>query len=114
FLTASAMMQQDIQPESAKPVAIPDAYISDQTLHKVILGADEQETYNTLREQGAIRNEINYGSFRMVVVDEQAMGGRERLQSLGGSVQDNFNLIALNGYILDTTNPAATYNRLPA
>jgi Subtilase family/Viral BACON domain len=113
FLTASAMMQQDIQPESAKPADFPDAYISDSTLHKVIIGAGEQATYDALRQQGAIRDEINYGSFRMVVVDEQAMGGRAALQSLAGGVRDEFNLIALNGYVLDTTNPAATYNQLP-
>jgi Subtilase family/Viral BACON domain len=115
FLTASAMMQQDIQPQSAKPIAIPDAYISDSALHKVIIGAEEQETYNALRDRNAIREEFNYGSFRMVVVDEQAMGGRAALQSLAGvAVRDELNLIALNGYVLDTTNPAATYNQLPA
>ena len=114
-LTASAMMQQDIQPQSAKPAAIPDVYISDSALHKVIIGAGEQETYDALRQRDAIREEINYGSFRMVVVDEQAMGGRAALQSLAGvAVRDELNLIALNGYVLDTTNPAATYNQLPA
>ncbi|HEY9231369.1 MAG TPA: hypothetical protein VIS78_04465, partial [Blastocatellia bacterium] len=113
FLSASAMMQQEVTPQSVSPV-VPDTYVSDSALHKVIVGAAEQATYDALREQGAIRDEINYGSFRMLVVDERAMGGRPAVQSLGGAVQDNFNLIALNGYVLDTTNPAATYNQLPA
>ncbi|MFL6216196.1 MAG: S8 family serine peptidase [Blastocatellia bacterium] len=115
FLTAGAMMQQEIQPQSAAPVALPDAYLSNGALHKVIVNADDAETYNALSAQGAIRNEINYGSFRLLVVDERAAGGRIRLQSLGGggNVRDEFNLIALNGYVLDTTNPGATYNQLP-
>src|SRR5205085_5131509 len=113
FLSASAMMQQDNTPQSVSPAA-PDSYVSDSPLHKVILDAADQATYNRLSEQSAIHDEINYGSFRMLVVDERAMGGRMAMQSLGGAVQDNFNLIALNGYVLDTTNPAATYNQLPA
>src|SRR5262249_24424559 len=90
----------------------PDNYISSRALHKVILDAGEQETYDRLREQGAIRQEINYGSFRMVVVDEQALGGREQLQSL--AVRDSFDLIPLNRYMLGPTNPAETYNQLPS
>ncbi|MFL6274634.1 MAG: S8 family serine peptidase [Blastocatellia bacterium] len=113
FLSASALMQQDNTPQSASPAA-PDAYVSDSALHKVILDAADQATYNRLSEQGAIHDEINYGSFRMLVVDERAMGGRMAMQSLGSALQDEFNLIALNGYVLDTTNPAATYNQLPA
>ena len=113
LLSTSALMQRDTQ-QPVVPDSLPDSYVSDSALHKVILDARELQTYAALREQGAIRDEIDYGSFRVLVVDERAMGGRAAIESLAGAVQDNFNLIALNGYMLDTTNPSATYSRLPA
>lgn len=108
-----ASRQRDTQPATTLD-SIPNAYISDNTWHKLILGADDQATYDALRDSGAILSEINYGSFKLVVVDERAMGSRDALHALSVSVQDNLNLIALNGYILDTTNPDATYRGLPA
>ena len=115
LLGTSAMMQQERA--TRQPIAqdgIPDAYTSNNAWHKVILGADDQAAYNELLDKGAILDQINYGSFRLVVVNEQAMGGRAALQALAAAVQDNFNLIALNGYLLDTTNAEATYSTLPA
>src|ERR1044071_6939044 len=113
LLSTSAMMQQDtanqLQDNSqiATLNAIQGAYISNNTWHKLILRAEDQATYNELIAKDAILNEINYGSFRMVVVKEEALGGRAALQALAGDVQDSLNLIALNGYTLDTTTPDA-------
>src|SRR6185503_15878579 len=70
--------------------------------------------YNELRDRDAILGEINYGSFRMIVVKEQALGGKAGVRALAASVQDDFNIIPINGYVLDTTNPDATYSQLPA
>jgi subtilase family protein/BACON domain-containing protein len=118
MLGANAMMQQDTasqlqgSQQSAAPNA--DAYISDNSWHKLIVDANDQTTYNQLQSRNAIIGEINYGSFRLVVVNEQALGGRAAVQQLAASVQDDFNLIPINGYVLDTTNPDATYNQLPA
>jgi hypothetical protein len=116
LLGTSAMMQQDTasQLRDAQQVAAPDAYVSDNTWHKLVLGAGDQATYDDLRDRGAIVGEIDYGSFKMVVVNEQALGGHAAMQSLAAAVQDDFNLIPINGYALDTTNPDATYRQLPA
>lgn len=120
LFSTSAMMQQDTakqlrdNSQTATFNATPDAYVSNNTWHKVILGAEDQSAYNELVAKDAILNEINYGSFRMLVVKEDALGGREALQALTGGVQDSLNLITLNGYSLDTTAPDATYNQLPS
>ncbi len=120
LFSTSAMMQQDTanqlqdNSQTATLSATPNAYISNNTWHKLILSAEDQATYNELIAKDAILNEINYGSFRMVVVKEEALGGRAALQALAGDVQDDLNLIAINGYTLDTTAPDATYNQLPS
>ncbi len=119
----SAMMQPDKKQllqenavESTQAVfdAIPQSYTNETSRHKLMIGADETQVYSELLSKNAIIDEINYGSFKVVVVDEQALGGRAALQSLATAVRDDQNLIALNGYILDTTNPEATFGQLPA
>jgi hypothetical protein len=120
LLGTSAIMHQDptTQTRNAQRTtildAIPDEYTSDNTWHKLILRPDDQAVSDALRDSGAVIDEIDYGSFKLVTVNERALGGRAALQALPTSVQDNLNLIALNGYILDTTNPDATYRELPA
>lgn len=124
FLSGTtAMMQQNYTKqlqengvESTQPVfeAIPQTYTNQTSRHKMIIGADDAQVYTELLGKNAIVDEINYGSFKMVVVDEKAAGGRTALQSLSTAVRDDQNLIALNGYILDTTSPEATFQQLPA
>ena len=94
--------------------ALPQSFINDSTYHKLMLGERDRAVYESLSATGAILEEFDYGSFRVVVVDERAIGGRESLAALGVAVRDDQNLIALNGYILDTTDPAATQRQLPA
>jgi hypothetical protein len=78
------------------------------------LSADDRETYAELRARNAVIDEIEYGSFRLLLVDEEVMGGRAELRRFGGNLRDDQNLIFVNGYVLDTTNPQAVYDNLPA
>lgn len=115
LLGTSAMMQQDEARQTSPALDVmQESYISDSINHKLILDAQDEATYSRLRDKGAIVEEINYGSFKMLIVNQQSLGGRAQLQAMPSSVQDSMNLIALNGYILDTTNPDATYSQLPA
>jgi hypothetical protein len=79
-----------------------------------MIGAGEQQAYDELLSKNAVIDEINYGSFRLVLVDEEALGGRSELARFGDAVRDDQNLIEINGYVIDTTNPNATYEKLPA
>lgn len=119
----NAMMQQDtnrlLQEDgiaSTQPVfeAMPQSYINETSRHKLILGANDAQVYAELVGKNAIVDEINYGSFKVVTIDEQAVGGRDALQSLNTAVRDDQNLIVLNGYVLDTTNADVTLRQLPA
>jgi hypothetical protein len=82
-------------------------------LHKLFISADETTAYNDLSNRNAIRGEVDYGSFKMVIIDEQAIGGREALINLQDKIKDEQNLIAINGYILDTTDGELSLNRAP-
>ncbi|HEX8184189.1 MAG TPA: S8 family serine peptidase, partial [Blastocatellia bacterium] len=117
LLGTSALMQQDVASEIRQPGPVLDvtqeSYVSDGTHHKLIVAAEDEATYAALRDKGAIVEEVNYGSFKMLIVNQQPLGGRAVLQALPNGIQDNMNLIPLSGYILDTTNPDATYSRLP-
>ncbi|HVG20309.1 MAG TPA: S8 family serine peptidase, partial [Blastocatellia bacterium] len=118
LLSTSAMMQQDDRSDARQTGPALDetqqSYVSDGPLHKLILDAQDEATYSALRDKGAIVEEINYGSFKMLIVNQQPLGGRAQLQATALSIHDSMNLIALNGYTLDTTNPDATYAQLPA
>jgi hypothetical protein len=111
---AKTLKQDDNETTQSISEATPASYINAGTRHKVIIGAGDQELYATLVARNAISSEIDYGSFRLVVVDEQMIGGRGEIEALAQSiaVRDDQDLIALNGYILDTTNPEAVYSQI--
>jgi subtilase family protein/BACON domain-containing protein len=120
---SSAMMQQETAPQlneaglKNQPTqeldAIPQSLINTRSLHKLLLTPEDAATYSALQSQEAIVNEIDYGGFKMVIFDERRIGGRQAVEALSTPVHDEQNLIALRGYLLDTTNPEDTYGNLP-
>jgi len=106
---------EDSQTEQTNPLedATPQTYISSGSRHKMILRREDVETYNYLLETRSILGEIDYDSFKLVFVDELAVGGRSALQSMAASVRDEQNVISFNGLLLDTTTPEDTFNLLP-
>lgn len=91
----------------------PQIYFGKGTKHKLLIGEEDSSLYNELLSRSAVTDEIDYGSFKMIVVDEQAIGGRSALMDFRDQVRDEQNLIALNGYILDTTGGELTLNKVP-
>lgn len=89
-------------------------YLSAGSLHKVIISADDEKLYGELREQGAISQEFDYGSFKMVIINESNVGGREALARLSAPVRDDQNVIFLNGHALDTTHAQISSLALPS
>ena len=89
-------------------------YVNSGPVHKLIIGGAELEVYNELASRGAIVDELDYGSFKMVRVNEQALGGRESFSALSLPVRDDQDLINLNGFVLDTTQPELLRANLPA
>ncbi|MDX2031386.1 MAG: S8 family serine peptidase [Blastocatellia bacterium] len=94
--------------------AIPSTYLNNQSTHKLILREDETEVYRQLAARGAIREEYDYGSFRMVIVDETAAGGRNALAAMPVAPRDDQNMLMLNGYVLDTSSAQPLSRELPA
>jgi len=88
-------------------------FIGKGTRHKLFINADDIATYNDLQNRNAVRDEVDYGSFKMVVIDEQAIG-REALSSMRDKIRDDQNLIAINGYIIDTTTGVAVLDKVPS
>ncbi|HKQ72361.1 MAG TPA: S8 family serine peptidase [Blastocatellia bacterium] len=122
--TVTAVMQdrlrpklntQDNQPQRTPvPDALPQSYLNQNRLHKMIINSEEADVYDQLAQQNAIRDEIDYGSFKLVVVDEEAAGGRDALQAMRITPSDEQNMIALNGYVIDTSAPQPLAKELPA
>ncbi len=96
------------------PDAMPRRLFNQNSSHKLILTENDTAVYNELAAKNAIREEIDYGSFKLVIVDEALAGGREALQAMPVDVRDDQNMIALNGYMLDTSNPEPLSRELPA
>jgi len=101
-------------PQRIDPDNLPQTYLNQNRLHKFIINNDQLEAYDNLAQLGAIRDEVNYGSFRMVIVDEQAAGGREALRALPVAPRDEQNMIVLNGYVIDTSNAEPLSKQPPA
>ncbi|HMY76751.1 MAG TPA: S8 family serine peptidase, partial [Blastocatellia bacterium] len=121
--TLSAFVQERLRPQlgdrpetpqrSIDPDNLPQTYLNQNRLHKLMIRADESEVYNDLIQRGAVREDVDYGSFRLVVVDEQALGGRDAVRALPVTARDEQNLIVLNGYVIDTSN-AEPLSKQPA
>lgn len=123
FITRTAFQQEgkkqlpDRTPiaEIAAPDSMRAGDLGTSTRHKYLIGPGDEDVYAEFARQGAITQEVSYDSFRLIVVDEsKVQGGRDALTSGRLPVRDDQDLIGLNGYILNTTNPATAYDRLPA
>ena len=122
--SATVFVQERLRPQLGErddapqritdPESLPTTFLNQNRLHKLILNNDDQAVYNDLAARGAIREEFNYGSFRLVVVDQEAIGGRAAMQALPVAARDEQNLIVLNGYVLDTTNAEPLSTQPPA
>jgi subtilase family protein/BACON domain-containing protein len=105
---------QNSRPGVATSSQLPRTYLNQTRLHKLIIKSKETAVYNRLAAAKAIRSEIDYGSYKVVVVDEQAAGGRAALQALPLVPRDDMNMIVLSGYLIDTSNPQPLVKELPA
>ena len=94
--------------------SLPPSYLNNQQTHKLLLRDGDAEVYRQLAARNAIREEYNYGSFRLVIVDEAAAGGRNALAAMPVAPRDDQNMLMLNGYVLDTSNPQPLSRELPA
>jgi Subtilase family len=98
------------------PNALPQSHFNQNSTHKLIFNEDDADhlrVYNELVRLNAVRKEINYGGFKLVIIDHEAAGGLEALRSMQVPGRDDMNLMAINGYLLDTSNPQALSQATP-
>jgi len=79
---------------------------------KVIVGARPTGRADAAYDQGVVLGEIDYGSFRLLLIDERAAGGAAGLAHLGLPVRDDLNRVDLEGGALDTRRPEDVESRL--
>jgi subtilase family protein/BACON domain-containing protein len=121
FATVTALMQGNQRPQLgnrdlsqvAPADALPQKQLNQNRLHKLIIN-NEDPTYGELARLNAIRSVIDYGSFKLVVVDGEAAGGQAALQGMQANWSDDQNLIAFNGYVMDTSADQPLDRELPA
>jgi hypothetical protein len=99
------------------PNALPQSHLNQNSTHKLIINEDDKDhlaVYNELVRLNAVVREINYGGFKLVIVNQEAVGGREALRSMQAPGRDDLDLIAIGGSVLDTNNPQALSQAIPA
>lgn len=79
---------------------------------KVIVGPHAGDRADAAYRRGVVLGEIDYGSFRMLLIDEQAAGGAAGLARLGLAARDDLNHVYLGAGTLDTRRPAELESRL--
>jgi len=86
FLLGTSALTQQAPSDQSRDASTADSadhgYINDGSVHKLIIGSEEVAVYNDLANRGAIIDEIDYGSFKVVRVNEMAAGGRARDRGL--------------------------------
>jgi Subtilase family/Viral BACON domain len=122
--TAGAFMQsgsrpqlgdrKDSQQQSTSSNELPSSHFNQSRLHKLIITDQERAVYDRLAESKAIHREIDYGSYKLIIVDEEAAGGRAALQAMPVAPHDEQSMMVFNGYIIDTSNPQPLSKELPA
>jgi hypothetical protein len=121
--TASALMQENIRPwlgdrdsltqNIDTPVALPESHLNQGTTHKLIIDKENTALYTDLAQRNAILSEIDYYSFKLVIVNEALVdGGREAMRSM--PIADYMDLVAYNGQVVDTRDPQSLSQELPA
>src|SRR5262245_26627390 len=123
FATVTALMREHLRPQfntrdlMQKAQAqddLPQKHLNQNQLHKLIIRSEDAAAYVELEQQNAISSVIEYGSFKLVVVDEKAVrGGRAGLQAMEVTPADEHNMIALNGYVIDTSAQKPLSKELP-
>src|SRR6185503_16695521 len=78
------MLPEQGSGEQSAPVvdSMPQTYLGSGRYHKMIIGKEDEATYALLQSRGAIVQEINYGSFKLIGIDENVLGGRDNLKML--------------------------------
>jgi hypothetical protein len=110
--TVTALMQEsqrqqlgnrDLSQVAPPADALPQKHLNQNRLHKLIITDQDAAAYDELTRRNAIRNVIDYGSFKLVVVDQEAVGGRAALKAMPITQNDESDMILLNGYLIDTS-----------
>ena len=105
------------RPTAAAPTGldatVPSHWFGPGPTHKVVLSHDDPATHTVRNSPGLLR-EINYGTFSLFVVDETLFGGRDALSTAPLPFRDEFDLLPLNGFLLNGTRPELTLAALPA
>src|SRR5215475_2054899 len=111
FATVTALMQDSLRPQlntrdlpqvAQAQDALPQKHLNQNRLHKLIV-KNEDAAYEELNRQNAIRREFDYGSYKLLVIDEENMGGHAALQAMQVNWRDDMDRIWLNGYLIDTS-----------
>jgi hypothetical protein len=125
FATVTALMRDQLRPQlntsditQEPPPAdvLPQKHLNQNRLHKLIIRSDDSEdaaAYNELAQRNAIRREFDYGSFKLLVVDQEAAGGRPAIEAMSATPGDEMDMIAFNGYVIDTSALQPISRELP-
>jgi hypothetical protein len=81
----------------------PDVYVSPSFDHRLTFAPGDPGLARLVASGAATRVE-DYGAFIVAVVDERLAGGRDALSSIGGELRDDFAVVGLNGFELDTAD----------
>ena len=119
FATVTALMQ-DSRPQLgnrdlsqvAPADALPQKQLNQNRLHKLIINS-EDPAYGELMRLNAIRSVTDYGSFKLVVVDEEPLGVRAAIEAMPGNWGDEMDRIELNGYVIDTSAQQLLSKEMP-
>jgi subtilisin-like proprotein convertase family protein len=89
-------------PATAGRAAIPPGHVHDSGTHKIFVASGDRQALRRLEALGVIERQVDYGSYRMVLVSDRAIGALGDRDLSGVLVRDDNDLVAVNRWLIDT------------
>ncbi len=93
---------------SARPVEpnpVTQRYWNGERLRKVIIDSEDRARMEKFLGSQAVIKQVDYGSFKLFIVDENAGQARGEASNIASGASDDQNLLSLNDIVIDTTKP---------
>lgn len=81
---------------------IPSDQIHGSGLHKLLLRSDDRAGLERLAALGVVDRQVDYGSFKVLVVDDRAIPALGEAALAGATLRDDYDLVAVNRWLIDT------------
>ncbi|MBI3845533.1 MAG: HYR domain-containing protein, partial [Planctomycetes bacterium] len=99
---AAPLSAQASNTDDVRNAELPESHLSGAGIHKLFVLADDASAMTRLGELGAVERTIDYGSFRLVFVNDDGLSALSEPALARVVLRDDLDLIGINGWNIDS------------